>query len=96
MIPRLVGLLCCMLSVGCKPTKDDGGDGPCEPGDICTWFGTPEIAGMAEDGTPRTEGSTFWAVDVIFHPIDNWPVIMDWNNHRIITIDEDDLSLIHI
>jgi len=91
MIPRLVGLLCCMASMGCTPTKDDdGGDGPCEPGDICTWFGTPEIAGMAEDGTPRTEGSTFWAVDVIFHPIDNWPVIMDWNNHRIITIDEDD------
>ena len=48
------------------------------------------MAGMSPAGTPRDEASTFWAVDVIFHPIDNWPVIMDWNNHRIITIDEDD------
>jgi hypothetical protein len=78
--------------VACKPAKDptETTTETCHPGEICPWFGTPEIAGMAEAGTPRTESSTFWAVDVIFHPIDNWPVIMDWNNHRIITIDDDD------
>ena len=90
-LPRLGLLLCISSAMGCTLIKgNDDGDGVCEPGDICTWFGTPEIAGMAEDGTPRTEAATFWAVDVIFHPTENWPVIMDWNNHRIITIDEDD------
>lgn len=63
---------------------------PCAPGDICDWFGTPGEAGLSEDGTPRTEASTFWVTDVAFHPTDNWPVIMDWNNHRLITLDEDD------
>jgi len=87
-----LGILVCVGAMGCNTLGHGTGNatGECDVGEICTWFGTPEIAGMAEDGTPRTEGSTFWAVDVIFHPTGNWPVIMDWNNHRIITIDEDD------
>ena len=69
---------------GCKEDKK------CEPGDICTWFGTPEISGMSPEGTHREEASTFWVVDVAFHPEDNWPLIMDWNNHRVVTLDEDE------
>lgn len=62
----------------------------CDPGEVCTWFGTPQTAGLAEEGTPRDEASTFWSVDVAFHPTEGFPVIMDWNNHRLITIDESD------
>ena len=45
---------------------------------------------MSPDGTPRTEGATFWVVDVIFSPFDNQPIVMDWNNHRVVTFDDDD------
>jgi sugar lactone lactonase YvrE len=62
----------------------------CAPGDICLWFGTPEIAGMSAEGTPRAEAATFWVVDVAFHPEENWPLIMDWNNHRVVTFDKKD------
>ena len=62
----------------------------CKPGHICTWFGTPQIAGMADEGTHRLDASTFWVVDVSFHPTEGWPVIMDWNNHRLVTLDDDD------
>ena len=62
----------------------------CDPGEICTWFGTPQAAGLAEEGTPRDEAATFWSVDVAFHPTEGFPVIMDWNNHRLVTIDADD------
>lgn len=68
----------------------DREDTECAPGDICLWFGTPEIAGMSNEGTPREEGSTFWVVDVEFNPVDNTPLIMDWNNHRVITLNDDD------
>ncbi|MCB9686083.1 MAG: hypothetical protein H6735_13665 [Alphaproteobacteria bacterium] len=83
-----------LLAMACSPddptTPDPGTPAEtCDPGDICTWFGTPMIAGLADEGTPRTEASTFWVVDVAFHP-DGWPVIMDWNNHRLITLDEQD------
>lgn len=76
-------LLLLLLAAGCA-------EAPCEPGEICTWFGTPEVAGLAEEGTHRLEASTFWAVDVAFHPTEGWPVIMDWNNHRVVTLDDDE------
>ena len=65
-------------------------DETCDPGDICLWFGTPEIAGLSEAGTPRMEASTFWVVDVAFHPETNTPIVMDWNNHRVISFDAND------
>lgn len=71
-----------LLAVGC--------DKECDTGEICTWFGTPQVAGMAEPGTHRLEASTFWVVDLQFHPTEGWPVIMDWNNHRLVKLDEDD------
>ena len=88
---RFHGLMIGLLSaVGCEKPSDSDPINSCDPGDICPWFGTPEVAGMSPEGTPRTEASTFWVVDVVFHPIDDWPVIMDWNNHRVITFDADD------
>ncbi len=79
----LVALAAAAALAGCEDTS-------CDPGDLCTWFGTPEVAGMSPDGTPRTEASTFWVVDVAFRPSDGAAVILDWNNHRIVRIDEND------
>ncbi len=70
-----------LLLVGCGPK-------PCDPGEICTWFGTPGEAGLSDEGTHRLDARTFWSVDVAFHPTEGWPVIMDWNNHRLVTLDE--------
>lgn len=67
------------------------GDTTCDPGDLCTWFGTPEVAGMAAEGAHRLEASTFWAVDLAFHPTSGDAYILDWNNHRIVTVGSDDL-----
>lgn len=84
-------LFIALALTGCKAaSEDEKVEDICDPGHICNWFGTPEVAGMSEEGTPRLEGSTFWVVDVVFHPTENWPVVMDWNNHRVVTFDEDD------
>lgn len=64
--------------------------GTCADGNICTWFGTPQVAGLSDEGTYRLDAQTFWVVDVAFHPTEGWPAIMDWNNHRVVTLDEDD------
>lgn len=70
---------------------DTGADrGACEAGMLCTWFGTPRVAGLAEDGTHRLDAATFWVVDVAFRPGDDQPIIMDWNNHRVLTLDDED------
>ena len=65
-------------------------DSVCEPGDLCTWFGTPQEAGISAPGTAREETKTFWVVDMAFHPVDGTPAILDWNNHRVVTLDEND------
>lgn len=62
----------------------------CDPGDICTWFGTPETAGMSAEGTHRLDAETFWVVDVSFRPSDGTPFIIDWNNHRVVRLDENE------
>lgn len=80
-----VVLCCALLAAACEP-----GTTSCEPGQICTWFGTPGISGLAEEGTHRLDASTFWVTDLAFHPTEGWPVIMDWNNHRVVTVDDED------
>jgi sugar lactone lactonase YvrE len=88
-----IGLLTLATSlVACTDdtTSDSGLVEDCAPGDICTWFGTPEIAGLSSEGTHRLDASTFWVVDVAFSPFDGSPLIMDWNNHRVITLDDND------
>jgi streptogramin lyase len=81
-IPATLGFVLVLATSGCDTT--------CDPGDICTWFGTPQVAGLSEDGTHRLDASTFWVVDVAFDPTDDRAVILDWNNHRIIKLDEED------
>ena len=76
--------------IGCNGKGDTAVAETCDPGDICTWFGTPEVAGLSDEGTHRLDASTFWVVDVAFHPRDGTPVIMDWNNHRLVSLDEND------
>lgn len=78
------------LSLLALPLLLTGCDTSCDPGDLCTWFGTPGEAGMSEEGTDREKTKTFWVVDMAFHPTEGWPAIMDWNNHRIVTLDDDD------
>lgn len=80
----LAGVLLALTS-GC------GND--CDPGDICTWYGTPQISGMSPDGTDRKDSATFWVTDVSFNPVDNSPAILDWNNHRVVSIDENDQTV---
>ena len=79
-------------STACAPSEKESSDKStdCEPGAICLWFGTPEKHGMSEEGTPRSESSTFWVVDVVFNPETHQPIVMDWNNHRIVTFDDED------
>ena len=89
MIRLVLCALLVPLAAGCESPESEAKE-TCDAGDICPWFGTAEIAGMSPEGTPRTEASTFWVVDVVFHPTDDWPVIMDWNNHRLITFDDAD------
>ncbi len=86
----LLGLTTALLACTDDTTADSGVAETCDPGEICTWFGTPEIAGLADEGTHRLEASTFWVVDVAFHPTENWPLILDWNNHRVVTLDDND------
>lgn len=93
-LPLLLGALVACTDDTTGDSGDSGAVEACEPGEICTWFGTPEIAGLAEEGTHRLDASTFWVVDVAFHPTDGWPLIMDWNNHRLLTLDDDDRVLI--
>ncbi|MCB9780480.1 MAG: hypothetical protein H6742_18080 [Alphaproteobacteria bacterium] len=82
-------ILMMAMLLGCAGGADSGTD-ECAPGEICLWFGTPKIAGLSPEGTPRTEASTFWVVDMAFQPDTDRPVIMDWNNHRVIALDEED------
>jgi len=77
------------LAIACGPGSEPADDS-CDPGDICTWFGTPGISGLSEPGTHRLDASTFWVTDVAFHPTEGWPVIMDWNNHQLVGLDDDE------
>jgi len=57
-------------------------------GNICTWAGTPQ-AGFNGDGIDRRDSWLYFPVDV---EVDEFgpPTILDWNNHRIRTLNADD------
>jgi sugar lactone lactonase YvrE len=83
-----------MLALGaCTNETDVPPDEPvdepaCEgKGVICSYLGNGE-AGLGEDGMPPLEVSLYLPQDLTFGP-DGRPYIVDWNNHRIRTIDED-------
>lgn len=60
----------------------------CDPGEMCTWFGTGE-RGISDAGIHRRDAKTFWVVDVAFGP-DDLGYVLDWNNHRIVRVNADD------
>ncbi len=82
--------LLCLLSLPLLLAAPGCVDTTCDPGDLCTWFGIPGEAGLSEEGTARVDAKTFWVVDMAFHPTEGWPAILDWNNHRLVTLDDND------
>jgi len=56
-----------------------------EPGAICTVAGTGR-GGLGLDGMVATEADLYWPSDLTVGPDGN-PWILDWNNHRIVTVD---------
>lgn len=59
-----------------------------EPGVICSVMGTGE-AGLALAGNPVADEPLYWPSDVTIGPDGN-PWLPDWNNHRLITLPEQD------
>lgn len=57
-------------------------------GSICTWAGTPQ-GGFNGDGLDRRESWLYFPIDVEFSPYGP-PTVLDWNNHRIRIVEEDD------
>lgn len=65
-------------------------DEPCVagPGQICTFLGTGN-AGLNEEGLAPEQTDLYLPQDMSFGA-DGRPYVLDWNNHRIVTIDDDD------
>ena len=68
----------------CEPPRDLR----CESGDLCPVISTEnQIAGVALDGTPALEAEMYAPIDLGFDPSGSL-VALDWNNHRILRLDE--------
>lgn len=67
-----------------------GGEGQScidEPGVICTWAGNGEAAFDGDDN-PLLDSSFYWPVDMTFATSGTY--ILDWNNHRVRLVTEDE------
>lgn len=85
-LSQLVSLgIACALSVGCSPPPEAEPHCTPTPGTICTIAGT-EVLGLSGDGGPAVDADLYWPVDMTIGP-DGRNHIVDWNNHRIRTID---------
>lgn len=64
-------------------------DEECVPGvaSICTYLGSGD-AGLNDEGLDRRETDLYLPQDLTFGA-DGKPYVLDWNNHRIITVAED-------
>jgi hypothetical protein len=81
-----------LLWVACS---GDGGDPPlpplvdCDsPGQVCTFAGTGD-RGWSDDGGLATETALFLPTDMTFD-VDGQPLIVDYNNMRILRMERDD------
>lgn len=76
----LLALLACEEPVE-KPTAT------CDAaaGDICTWAGTGQAAFYGED-QPKEEAMFYYPVDIEMSDRGD-PIVVDWNNHRLRSID---------
>lgn len=71
-----------LLAAGCGSESETCGG----PGVICTYMGTG-LAGLGEDGVPPEDVNLYLPQDTVFGP-DGQFYVLDWNNHRVRTIDE--------
>src|SRR4051812_699149 len=55
-----------------------------EPGNICTYMGTG-LPALSPTGICRSGAVLYWPSDLTIGP-DGQPYVLDWNNHRIITV----------
>jgi adhesin/invasin len=70
-------------AAGCGGESDSCGG----PGVICSIMGTG-LAGLGEDGAAPEDVLLYLPQDLTFGP-DGQPYVLDWNNHRVRTIDQD-------
>ncbi len=67
-------------------------DSPPECSDVhnaaCTWAGVKNQRGSTADGLDRTSSWLAFPSDLTFAP-DGRPWIADWNNHRLLRVDDD-------
>jgi len=61
----------------------------CAPGEICHYAGQPGMALLGAEGEPASESGLYLPQDLAFRPDDGQPYILDWNNHRVRTVDPD-------
>jgi sugar lactone lactonase YvrE len=84
--PALLGaILVASGLAGCADAVDH-----CEertPGTICAFMGTGK-AGLGKDGVGPLEVQLYMPQDLTFGP-DGQPYVLDWNNHRVRTVDAD-------
>jgi hypothetical protein len=58
-----------------------------ERGRVYVWGGTG-VAGTGEMGHSPGYTQLYWPIDVSFDP-DGKPIVVDWNNHRVLALDAD-------
>lgn len=88
-------MLSLLVLTGCPVGPDSDTPDPApercdesESGNICTWAGT-EVAGFNGEGLDRRDSWLYFPVDVEFSEFGP-PTVLDWNNHRIRTLGDDD------
>mgnify|MGYP002632548813 CR=1 FL=1 len=83
----LILTMACVFASGCAAEADPCGDKI--PGTICTFMGTG-TAGLGHDGVAPEAVRLYWPQDLAFGP-EGHPYVLDWNNHRVRTVDDDGL-----
>jgi WD40 repeat protein len=83
-------MLLLLLAACTGPADDSAAAALCadDVGNICTWAGTGD-AGYDGEGNDRLASMFYWPMDVEFSPYGK-PVIVDWNNHRLRMVEDDD------
>ena len=81
----------------CGGAPDGDGAPPCDgpSGTLCLFMGTTGRPGLGHDGVPPHEVRLYLPQDLDFGP-DGRPYVVDWNNHRIRTLDADGLVQTYI
>lgn len=81
----IVSALLVTAPLGCS-----GGEPACvdESGHACVWAGQTGRLGFNSDGLHRLDSTLYWPIDMEFGP-DGTPYILDWNNHAVRMVHED-------